>query len=93
MDKEQLSAIIDRLDDLHRCLDRHVLTSESWRDATDKRLDVMQKELTRNTEVTESARGAYKVLQVIGGIAAVVAPIVFLWQSLMGDKTTIGPLP
>jgi hypothetical protein len=93
MEKDQLSAIIDRLDDLHRCLDRHVLTSESWRNSTDKRLDVMEKELSRNTEVTESARGAYKVLQVIGGIAAVVAPIIFVWQSVMGDKTSIGPLP
>ncbi len=53
----------------------------------------MEKELSRNTEVTESARGAYKVLQVIGGIAAVVAPIIFVWQSVMGDKTSIGPLP
>lgn len=93
MDKEQLAAIIDRLDDLHRCLDKHIITSEGWRESTDKRLDVMQKELTRNTEVTESARGAYKVLQVIGGIAAVFAPIIFLWQAIAGDKTSIGPLP
>lgn len=92
MDKEDFKAIVDRLDDLHRCLDRHVITSESWRTETDKRLNSMQEELTKNTEITESARGAYRVLKVLGSIAAVVAPIIVVWQALSG-KASIGPLP
>lgn len=92
MDKEQLASIVSRLDDLHRCLDRHVITSEHWREKTDERLGLMQSELTKNTEITESARGAYKVLKVLGGLAAVIAPIVVVWQAF-ANKTSIGPLP
>lgn len=84
MSDDNGQAIVARLDELHRCLDRHVIESTHWRDATDKRLDAMQGELNRNTEITESARGAYRALKVFGGLAAAVAAIAAMWQIFMG---------
>lgn len=89
----EANEILARLDELHRCLDRHVQESTHWRESTDKRLDVMQGELTRNTEITESARGAYKALKFLGGLAAAIAPIAVAWQVFRGGGGGIGPTP
>ncbi len=81
--EDQIKVIVDRLDDLHRCLDEHIRDSTQWRQVTAARLDTMQSELSRNTEITESARGAYRALRLLGSMGVAVAAIAAAWQLLV----------
>jgi hypothetical protein len=90
-----MSTQLDRVEDLLR---EHVERSQMFRVTTEKRLDNMQEELTRNTEVTTQVRDAArtfswlrKAVIWIGGLAAGAVGIWQAWAAWGGKG--IGPTP
>ncbi len=86
MTEDQTRLIVDRLDDLHRCLDEHIRESTQWRQATAARLDVMQAELTKNTEITDQVRATAVTARIVrkgmGWLSAMVVSVASIWWAV-----------
>lgn len=88
-----------QLDRIEASLQAHMERSQIFRETTNTRLDTMQAELTRNTEVTEEVRSAAtaakwfkRAVVWIGGLGA---GAVGIWQAwgLFAGRGGIGPTP
>lgn len=89
----------DQLDRVEGLLREHVERSTMFRATTETRLDAMQTELTRNTEVTTQVRDAARTFswlrKAVIWIGTLSAGAVGIWQAWVafGSKGGIGPTP
>lgn len=91
---------MEQLDRVESLLREHMGRSSEFRETTTIRLDKMQGELTRNTEVTEQVREAAAaakwVRRIVVWVGAIAAGGVAIWQAVVmfaGRGGGIGPTP
>lgn len=89
---------MEQLDRVESLLREHVDRSTQFRESTTLRLDKMQGELSRNTEVTEQVREAAAaakwVRRIVVWVGAIAAGAVGIWQAVVAfGGRGIGPTP